>query len=102
MSKPLVVSIPHSLGKEEAVRRLKAGLAGALSASPILKFDQQTWSGDSLRFRASALGPVATGTVDVGDDQVRLEVTLPWLLQRFAEKVQSTFAQRTRVLLQKK
>jgi hypothetical protein len=26
MSKPLVVSIPHSLGREEAVRRLKTGL----------------------------------------------------------------------------
>ena len=29
MSKPIVVSIPHSLGKEEALRRLKPGLSGA-------------------------------------------------------------------------
>ena len=28
MSKPLVVSIPHRLGKQEARRRLKAGLDG--------------------------------------------------------------------------
>jgi hypothetical protein len=27
MSEPLVVSIPHRLGKDEALRRLKAGLA---------------------------------------------------------------------------
>ena len=27
MSEPLVVSIPHHLGKEEALRRLKTGLA---------------------------------------------------------------------------
>ena len=26
MTKPLVVSIPHSLGREEAMRRLKTGL----------------------------------------------------------------------------
>ena len=26
MSQPLVVSIPHRLGREEAVRRLKSGL----------------------------------------------------------------------------
>ena len=26
MSAPLIVSIPHSLGREEAMRRLKAGL----------------------------------------------------------------------------
>ena len=29
MSKPLVVSIPHRLGKDEAVRRLKNGLGSA-------------------------------------------------------------------------
>ena len=29
MSKPLVVSIPHRLGKDEAVRRLKSGLTSA-------------------------------------------------------------------------
>jgi hypothetical protein len=29
MSKPLVVSILHRLGKEEALRRLKAGLGSA-------------------------------------------------------------------------
>ena len=29
MSKPLIVSIPHRLGKEEALRRLKSGLASA-------------------------------------------------------------------------
>jgi hypothetical protein len=27
MSEPLVVSIPHRLGKDEALRRLKTGLA---------------------------------------------------------------------------
>ena len=29
MSKPLVVSIPHRLGKDEALRRLKDGLGSA-------------------------------------------------------------------------
>jgi hypothetical protein len=29
MSKPLVVSIPHRLGKDEALRRLKNGLGSA-------------------------------------------------------------------------
>ena len=41
MSRPLVVSIPHSLGKEEAMRRLKTricaaeGKAAARSPPPI-------------------------------------------------------------------
>lgn len=102
MSKPLIVSIPHSLGKQEAARRLKSGMAGALSAIPILTFEEQTWTGDSMQFRARALGQVAAGSIHVGEDQVKLEVTLPWLLQKFAEKVQGAFAQRTRLLLQKK
>lgn len=102
MSVPLVVSIPHSLGKEEAVRRLKAGMAETLTGIPLLKFDEQSWSGDSMRFQARALGQVASGKIDVAEDQVRLEVTLPWLLQQFAERVQTGFGQRTRLLLQKK
>ena len=37
MSAPLVVSIPHSLGREEAMRRLKTGLARAAASVPVLK-----------------------------------------------------------------
>jgi len=29
LSKPLIVSIPHRLGREEATRRLKSGLTAA-------------------------------------------------------------------------
>ena len=39
-------------------------------------------------FRVRALGQAASGHLDVEDDHVRLEVTLPWLLQRFAEAAQ--------------
>ena len=37
MSAPLVVSIPHRLGREEATRRLKTGLTRAASSVPVLK-----------------------------------------------------------------
>ena len=37
MSHPLIVSIPHQLGREEAMRRLKTGLARAASSIPVLK-----------------------------------------------------------------
>jgi len=39
MSAPLIVSIPHRLGREEATRRLKAGLTRAASSIPVLKVD---------------------------------------------------------------
>jgi hypothetical protein len=102
MSKPIVVSIPHRLGKEEALRRLKPGLTGAAASFPVLKVDEEIWSGDRLTFRVRALGQAAAGTVDVADDHVKLEVTLPWLLQKFAEVAQTAIRARGKLLLDKK
>jgi hypothetical protein len=39
--------------------------------------EEETWSGDLLRFRVRALGQVAAGNVEVAEDHVQLEVTLP-------------------------
>ena len=101
MSAPLVVSIPHRLGREEAVRRLKAGLGRAAASIPVMQVEEERWSGDSMNFRIRALGQVATGQVDVAEDQVRVEVVLPWLLQRFAEMAQATIKKRGQLLLTK-
>jgi hypothetical protein len=102
MSKPLVVSIPHRLGREEASRRLKAGLTRAALNVPVLKVDEERWEGDRMIFRVRALGQAAAGHLDVADDHVRLEVTLPWLLQRFAEVAQTAIANRGNLLLTKR
>jgi Putative polyhydroxyalkanoic acid system protein (PHA_gran_rgn) len=102
MSAPLVVSIPHRLGREEAMRRLKAGLTRAATSIPVLKVDEERWQDNRMVFRVRALGQVAAGHVDVEDDHVRLEVTLPWLLQRFAEVAQVAIQNRGRLLLTKR
>jgi hypothetical protein len=102
MSAPLVVSIPHSLGREEARRRLKAGLTRAASSFPVLKVDEERWEEDRMIFRVRALGQAASGHLDVADDHVRLEVTLPWLLQRFAEVAQVAIRNRGNLLLAKR
>jgi hypothetical protein len=102
MSAPLVVSIPHRLGRDEAARRLKAGLTRAASSIPVLKVDEERWDGDRMIFRVRALGQAASGHLDVADDHVRLEVTLPWLLQRFAEVAQVAIRNRGRLLLTKR
>jgi hypothetical protein len=102
MSAPLVVSIPHRLGREEATRRLKAGLTRAASSIPVLKVDEERWEKDRMIFRVRALGQAASGHLDVADDHVRLEVTLPWLLQRFAEVAQVAIKNRGSLLLTKR
>ena len=102
MSAPLVVSIPHRLGREEAARRLRGGLARAAASVPVLTVDEERWDGDRMFFRVRAIGQAASGKVDVADDHVRLEVTLPWLLQRFAQMAQAAIRDRGTLLLTKK
>jgi hypothetical protein len=102
MSQPLIVSIPHQLGREEATRRLKTGLARAASNIPVLKVDEESWQDNRMIFRVRAMGQAASGHLDVADDHVRLEVTLPWLLQRFAEVAQAAIRHRGNLLLTKR
>lgn len=102
MSAPLVVSIPHSLGREEAMRRLKSGLSRAASSVPVLSVDEERWEDNRMVFRVRALGQAAAGHVDVADDHVTVEVVLPWLLQRFAEVAQAAIRSRGNLLLTKK
>lgn len=102
MSAPLVISIPHRLGREEATRRLKGGLSRAAATVPVLSVDEERWEGDRMDFRVRALGQAASGHIDVAEDHVRLEVVLPWLLQRFAQAAQSVIRDRGKLLLTKK
>jgi hypothetical protein len=48
---------------------------------------EEVWTGDHLEFRVSALGQGASGSIDVAEDHVRLEILLPWLLAQLGEKV---------------
>ena len=102
MSAPLVVSIPHRLGREEALRRLRTGLSRAATSIPVLKVDEERGDGDHMFFRVRALGQAASGHIDVAEDSVRLEVTLPWLLQRFAQMAQIAIRDRGTMLLTKR
>ena len=54
-----------------------------------------------MMFRVRALGQAIGGNVDVADDHVRIEVTLPWLLQKFAQAAQAAIKSRGQVLLDK-
>lgn len=102
MPAPLIVSIPHSLGREEAVRRLKTGLTRAATSVPVLAVDEERWEDNRMIFRVRALGQAASGHLDVADDHVLVEVTLPWLLQRFAEAAQIAIRNRGKLLLTKR
>ena len=102
MSEPLVVIIPHRLGKEETLRRMKAGLSRAKTEFAwLLSVEEEVWTGDRLTFRAAALGQRAFGVVDVYELGVRLEVRLSWLLGRFAHAAQRVIGQKGQLMLEK-
>jgi hypothetical protein len=103
VSKPLVISIPHRLGKNEAIRRLKSGLGSVrTSFGHVLSVQEENWTGDRLQFRVGALGQFISGTIDVGEDYVQLEMTLPWLLAPFAERLSPAIQRQGMLLLDKK
>jgi hypothetical protein len=102
MGEPVVVTIPHKLTKEEAIRRLKKGF-GDVRSTFGEKFAVLTddWNGDHLDFKASLLGQTTTGTVDVGEHSVRLEVQLPWVLAMLANKAKAIVQKQGQRMLEK-
>ena len=103
MSETVTVTIGHRLGKDEATRRLKDGLArsnGQLGA--MIAIDQETWQGDTLRFRMRVLGQTAATTIEVLEDALRVEVSLPWLLAQAAKRLLPILRKETSLLLEKK
>ena len=103
MSQPITVDLPHRLGKDEALARIKGGLARARTEfASLLTLEDERWDGDTLSFAVRSLGQHASGTITVFESHVRLVVTLPWLLAKFASAVQRTVGQRGQLLLEKK
>jgi hypothetical protein len=103
MTAPLVVSIPHRLGRQEAVRRLKNGLGRARTDfGHLMTIEEENWTGDRVAFRLRALGQAASGVIDVEDDHLRLEVSLPWLLAKLSEKLIPAIRKEGTLLLEKK
>jgi putative polyhydroxyalkanoate system protein len=102
MSEPLIVSIPHRLGRQEARRRLDSGisrlrpeLAGLVSAL------DYSWQGDRLNFRASAMWQTITGAIEVLDETVRIEIDLPWLMRLLGDTVTKQVRGRGLAMLEK-
>ena len=103
MSERVTVLVSHRLGKAEAVRRLKEGFASSKGQlGGLVTMDHEVWEGDTLRFAMRALGQTASGTIDVLDDALRIEVALPWLLAKAANRLLPLLRRETTLLLEKK
>ena len=103
MNKPLRVSIPHRLSRQEAQTRLRNGIAD-FRKQYAGQFGQleDAWSGDRMDFRLKVMGQSVTGRVDVTDSTVDLEVDLPWIFAMLADKIRGQVQQAGQKLLEKK
>jgi len=85
------------------VRRLEEGFArtnGHLGG--MIAMEQQIWQGDTLRFRMRALGQSASGSIEVLEEALRIEVSLPWLLATAAKRLIPILRKEATRLLEKK
>jgi hypothetical protein len=103
MSEIVTLTVSHHLGKVEAVRRLKQGFAGTGGQlGPLIAIEQETWEGDTLRFRMRVLGQTAAASTQVLEDVLRIEVSLPWLLAKAAKRLLPILRNEATLLLEKK
>ena len=61
---------------------------------------QDAWAGDHMDFQARLLGQSTTESVDVTDDQVRLEAQLPWVLAMVANKAKALVKRQGQLMLE--
>ncbi|MEN6405546.1 MAG: polyhydroxyalkanoic acid system family protein [Thermoguttaceae bacterium] len=74
----LSLDVPHALGQEEALRRLKSHFAAALTryGDRISDYRDQ-WEDHTFSFGFKTLGMAVSGTVAVEPECVRLAASLP-------------------------
>jgi len=102
VSDTVTAIVGHRLGKVEAVRRLKEGFARTNGNLGLVAVEQETWDRDTLRFRMRALGQIAAGSIEVLEDAIRIEVSLPWLLAKAAKRLLPILRKEATLLLEKK
>ena len=103
MSDRVSVVVGHRLGKDEAVRRLKEGFARSKGhLGELIAVELETWEGDTLRFQMRALGQSAAGSIEVLEDALRIDVSLPWLLAKAAKRLLPLLRTQATLLLEKK
>lgn len=103
MPTPVTISIPHQLGRAEARRRIASGFANTLHQMPgSTGAATQQWDGDRLTFGLDAMGQAISGTVDVLDTSVTIEVLLPGILGMIAGSLKDRLQQAGQLLLTKK
>ena len=84
MATPIVISVPHQLGRAEARRRIETGFAKIVNLLPGIGARSERWDGDRLIFSVAAMGQTVSGVIHVLDATVTFEIELPGVLRAIA------------------
>lgn len=87
MTDPVIVDIPHRLGRDEARRRVGAGIGKLAGWFPGGAAVDHRWEADVLAFTLTAMGQRIDSSLDVRADRVIATVNLPPFLALFAGKL---------------
>lgn len=99
MTEKLVVDLPHRLGAAEARRRIERGIGRLADFVPGGADVESHWSGERLDLRVTAMNQGVTGSIDVGETAVRVELSLPGALAFFARPVEALLRRKGAELL---
>jgi hypothetical protein len=96
----VTLEIPHALGQEEALRRLKAkaDLLGQTYGSQITDLQQQ-WADNVLTYSFKTMGTAIQGSLTIEPADVKLDAELPWLAMAFRGAIESKVREELGTLL---
>lgn len=94
------ITVPHSLGKEEALTRLHGMLASVKENYGSQVSDlQENWTDNGGTFSFKAMGFKISGALTVADDEVRVDAEFPWAAKPFQSTIETAIRERAERLL---
>ena len=85
---PISFDLPHSLGAEEARRRIDGGVGNLTDHIPGAAEVRSAWSGDQLGLQVLAMGQEVNARLDVQERVVRVEMLLPPALSFLSKPIE--------------
>ncbi len=94
------IAIPHSIGKDEARRRIRERSGEIANYIPGFASVSTDWQGeDRMNLTVGAMGQEMTGAIEVGESEVAFTVELPAALSFFEPMIRGQIEAKGRKLL---
>ncbi len=97
----LTKSFPHSLGKDEAVRRLRERISTEkISKTNVVTVTKEVWvDPHNLEFSMTVLKYRIDGSLQIGDAEIVVDVNLPMGAVMFRGMIESQIGQQMELML---